>query len=373
MTAALSRRTALSLLSSGLIGTVTVSCAAPSRLGATGPSSFETAHSPSSGPFRSAKPVPIRKLTVAPSRLRTWLSGYAGDSAQKSQAAWTKQFGFAPQALMFYSDWESSWSSRASTIQDDQSLVFPAVGGGKLNILTLGLLLAAPEESGSQRPNPAALARAAHGVDKSAWITMGRAIREAGLNAPSTIVRLGHEMNGNWLPWGTDGQPKRAAEYCAAWRIAVHGVRRTCPLVRFDLCFSAGTGGKSTLDLHYPGDDFVDIVSMDFYDFAESTSCEGFLRSQGSLGFNEVSTFAHSHRKKFALPEWGLNGNDTNQMTRDNPFYVNQVYSALELINFQFPGLVLYDSYFDQDNNFGLKANPKSAAAYRANWARTRV
>lgn len=73
------------------------------------------------------------------------------------------------------------------------------------------------------------------------------------------------EMNGNWYPWGRDDA------YAAAWRQMVTRIRAIAPLARFVWCPNVVWDGTSEdLGRWYPGDDYVDWMGVDGYNWGGS-------------------------------------------------------------------------------------------------------
>lgn len=296
---------------------------------------------------------------------RTWLSGYYGSGDASTRAAWATAYR-PPQVWTSFTDFESTWTQRAAHIRGNQSQYSPPVSDGTtINVLTIGLTLSGSD--GSQQMNETTLRAAAAGEDILGWLLIGDAISAAGLDSPSTVIRLGHEPNGNWYPWATGNNPFLMGLYRRAWQFAQRTVRTICPHVRFDLCLNAQTGGYAAITGHYPGDQYVDIIGLDFYDFVVSKSTRQFSVAQGSCGITNIAAFAASHGKKIALDEWAV-GPNPNVGTRDNPFFVQSIFASLLAAQGTSPGLVSYDSYFNAKNLHNLTLNPQCAAVYRDNW-----
>lgn len=86
-------------------------------------------------------------------------------------------------------------------------------------------------------------------------------------------LRFAHEMNGTWYPWAVGVNGNTAAEYVAAWRHVVtifraeqaHNVRWVWTPIAVDV------GIRAFTDL-YPGDDYVDWVGLDAYNWGTSQS-----------------------------------------------------------------------------------------------------
>lgn len=298
---------------------------------------------------------------------RSWLSGFFGGGDPGTRAAWTSAY-YAPQVWTSFQDYENSWTQKADSIRRKQSLYLPATfDGSTMNVLTLGLILSGTGPH-SQAQNPTALKAAAGGADVSGWAEIAQAINDNSMDAPSTVLRIGHEASGNWYPWATNCESDLEAAYRGAWAHAHDAIAAACPHVRFDLCLNTGRGGVPAIGGHYPGDDYIDIISLDIYDYGTpATTAALFLKMQNGEGFAEVGAFADDHGKKFAIDEWGV-GTQDDQSKRDNPFFVSSIFSSLAGLDQRYPGIVSHDSYFNSANNHNLSRNPKSAAQYQSLW-----
>ncbi len=89
-------------------------------------------------------------------------------------------------------------------------------------------------------------------------------------------IRWGHEMNGNWYPWSIGNNGSDAQTYVQAYRHIHDRFRRAgASNVRWVWCFNA----ESVPDVNwndaaraYPGDDYVDAVAVDGYNFGTTTA-----------------------------------------------------------------------------------------------------
>jgi mannan endo-1,4-beta-mannosidase len=86
-------------------------------------------------------------------------------------------------------------------------------------------------------------------------------------------VRLGHEMNGNWYPWSAATGGNSPADYVAMWRRVV-GIFDSQHLdanhLQWVWCVNADDVGGFTAESFYPGDDYVDWVAIDGYNWGAS-------------------------------------------------------------------------------------------------------
>lgn len=107
-------------------------------------------------------------------------------------------------------------------------------------------------------------------------------------------IRWGHEANGSWYPWAASAKGNSAAAYVAAYRHVVDVFRATgATNVQFVWSMNVSYPGSTTLASLYPGDAYVDVVSLDGYNFG--TSQRGTVWTSPSKLFsssvNEIRAF----------------------------------------------------------------------------------
>ena len=180
-----------------------------------------------------------------------------------------------------------------------------------------------------------ALAAVADGMHDAEFAAAARAISEA---QPGAIIRLGWEMNLNSMAWFAKGQE---ADYIKAFRRVVEIFRRYSNDFKYDWC--PGWGPQdSAADLAYPGDDVVDYIGLDVYDFKYEGSAEQRWNNfylKAAFGLEWHRDFAARHGKPMSYPEWGV-GN-----FGDNPFFVQQMHDWF--VNNE--RNIAYAAYFDVD------------------------
>ncbi|MSV35895.1 MAG: endoglucanase [Bryobacterales bacterium] len=86
-------------------------------------------------------------------------------------------------------------------------------------------------------------------------------------------VRLGHEMNGNWYPWSPAVGGNSPLDYVAMWT-RVRGVFSALQIdpahLQWVWCVNAEDVGGFTAEQFYPGNDYVDWVAIDGYNWGAS-------------------------------------------------------------------------------------------------------
>lgn len=86
-------------------------------------------------------------------------------------------------------------------------------------------------------------------------------------------LRFAHEMNAPWYPWGVTVNQNSAADYLAVW----HHIRGRfqeagATNVKWIWCVDATTRGELSFAALYPGDDTVDWIALDGYNWGTSMS-----------------------------------------------------------------------------------------------------
>ena len=179
------------------------------------------------------------------------------------------------------------------------------------------------------------LADVAGGLHDSEFEAAARAIADA---QPRAVIRLGWEMNIADSAWFAKGQE---ADYISAFRRVVGIFRRYSDGFKYDWCPGWGPQDLDA-DLVYPGDDVVDYIGLDVYDFKFGGSAQErwdthYLKAPFGLQWHR--DFAIRHGKRLSYPEWGVG------QFGDNPFFVQQMHDWF-LAN---KDSIAYAAYFNVD------------------------
>ncbi|PZU11875.1 hypothetical protein [Sphingomonas sp.] len=114
-----------------------------------------------------------------------------------------------------------------------------------------------------------------------------------------------------------------ARAYIAAYRRIAGLFRRASPLFYFDWCPNIGRGGIDP-ESCYPGDDLVDVVSLDVYyraqydDQGHQDAGLGifYYRKSQPYGLDWLAAFGRKHGKLIGLSEWGVDDDRATEFMR---------------------------------------------------------
>ena len=222
------------------------------------------------------------------------------------------------------------------------------------------------------------LSTIAAGNQDYVWRAIARNLRSSGRG--NSIIRMGWEQNIQDWRWYTNASS--AAKYRSAFRRVVQVMRTEAPDLKFDFVVNCGSDldGSSDrlapLKLVYPGDDVVDLVGCDAYDWwalhvTSDANLGRLLHPTNGPGLQDIVDFARAHGKGASFPEWGLAARQgSNNAGGDNPYFISAMHRFLT----QNRDVVAYECYFDHPYTalgsslqIGGK-NPNAAATYVRLW-----
>jgi hypothetical protein len=239
---------------------------------------------------------------------------------------------------------------------------------GKLNV---GLPMITDDGQGS-------FATIAAGNHDAAW--RGVATNLVANGRGDSVVRIGWESN--LRDWRWQATAANAAQYKAAFRHIVQVMRATAPGLKFEFGVACGSGLSGSgdrlapLTAVYPGDDVVDLVGCDIYDWwnthatNDAQFASNVARNSAGPGVQDVADFARAHGKGASYGEWGLAKNQNgNNGGGDNAFFVDAMYRFFTANR----DVVVFENYFDEPdpyigNSIQTGQNPNAGARYQALW-----
>jgi beta-mannanase len=187
---------------------------------------------------------------------------------------------------------------------------------------------------------------------------LGTNLVAAGLQ--NSVIRLGPEMNGPWEAdfIGTTTQEQNLWAQCFANEVT--GLRQAAgEHFLIDWNPNACTQNEPYSSF-YPGNAYVDIVGLDFYDVgcdSPSTPLNFTQLSNETYGLTSFEAFAAAQGKPMSFPEWGL-----ANLAGDDPAYIDGIGSTVATHDFAF------EAYFDAGAGSSLplgSTTPLSLAAFQ--------
>ncbi|MDB5375529.1 MAG: hypothetical protein JWP04_4171 [Belnapia sp.] len=170
-------------------------------------------------------------------------------------------------------------------------------------------------------------------------------------------IRTGWEFNGDWFPWSAAG---KEADFIGAYRAFVDTFRSVSDRFLFEWNVNESYGSMNPAKA-YPGDDYVDIIGMDFYwdtNWNSSNPAEAWESMVSrKYGLAWLEDFASAHGKPTAYSEWGVE-------TDNAAPYLAKVKQWFDSHN------VVYQSYWNSDAAFEGKLSdgglPAAGDAFRS-------
>lgn len=288
----------------------------------------------------------------------TWLSGVSKDGPSATEfGAWRGE----PVTIM------GGWADVGLDI---------FIGGYVLEAIPSDLAFDYATGAWGRDGSSGSLAQAAAGAYDAQWTEGVKKTASLRPNA-TTYYRPFHEMNGDWYPWRvTAGQEENFKQ---AWIRYTNIVRANDPNGKMTIGYNANTApGNATAEQMWPGDEYVDVIGVDFYDqwptFSSQSVWDQNLNEEQNSSPRGLATwqaFAVRHGKPLAFPEWGLHRGDKNGASTDNPLYIELMHNFFRTNAGSGPGQVLYDIYFNIDSDAGAvilpnAPNPNAASKYTA-------
>jgi hypothetical protein len=231
------------------------------------------------------------------------------------------------------------------------------------------------------------LAQGAAGDENANFVAIAKNLVALGFG--NAILRPGWEFDGNWYPWTVQSNSD-AANFATYWQNIVTAMQ-SVPGANFKFLWSPA--GFQTLSWNindaYPGNAYVDDVSLDVYDW----SWDGTIVPSGdphnsatvgqskavfnqyltdTEGLNWLASFAQAHNKPIVIPEWAVTSRTDGHGLGDDPTFINDMYNWFTANNVAW---VVYfvDDVTDNNNqriNFLLTDGhfPNSLAAFEGDF-----
>ena len=135
------------------------------------------------------------------------------------------------------------------------------------------------------------------------------------------IFRPWHEHTGSWFWWGQN--LCTTEQYKALWQMTYDYMMVERGMTNLVWAYSPGAGELSSEDVcaeRYPGDDIVDIVGFDCYQYAGNSIYMKDMKNALEI----IASFAKKHDKIIAVTETGYEG------IKDSKWWTEVLYPALK-------------------------------------------
>lgn len=295
------------------------------------------------GPAQAAKPTRTTTSTTPPPRtFGVAIPGAPTDLSGLSQL--TSELGAAPQQVTWYAAWSAGTD-------------FPSAAAA--NIAATG---ATPEVTWEPWDPSAGVDQPAYSLDRitagaydsylTRWATQIRSYGQP------VVIRLAHEMNGNWYPWSEQVNGNGAGDYAAMWRHVV-SLFRTDKATNVIWTWSPNVPytGATALKSVYPGDSYVDRVALDGYNWSTLQTWSSW-QSFADIFATGVSALHSLTTKPIYIGEVGC-----PEVGGDKAAWVTDMFAWLS----QHPevrGVTWFD--YNKETDWRIDSSAASLAAFRA-------
>ena len=204
-----------------------------------------------------------------------------------------------------------------------------------------------------------------------------RAVKSSG--AP-VLIRLAHEMNGDWYPWGTAYVSNDARfngnspdDYVAMWQrvvriFRVEGARNAswvwAPNIVYQTTFNSYERQRADLEDLYPGDEWVDWIGLSIYNDGARRPWRSFGQLfDGSYRIIAALTDKPMMIAELGVTEQGAPRGESKAQWISNAFLqeIPRRYSRVKLVNYFFR-----DKTNVGESNFRFDSSPGALQAFRS-------
>ncbi len=315
--------------------------------------------SPRSSPSAASSGRMARAIYGTPRSGMAWHSGiWTGQGMSATRTAQAEKWAGHPFDFVTVYPGYNTWAEMADSAWTSQ------VMKGYKGRLAYGLPLLPNNRRGQWND-------VLSGANDAVFRKIARDLRQGGFG--DAAIRVGLEANGDWFAWGATAAT--APKFRAAFQRVVKIMNAETPSLTFWFDTSSGFGlpgqrnRMDALTLLYPGDLYVDGISMDHYDHWQmiarnSLSWSTAMRPVKGPGLADAAAFARAHRKGFAVPEWGTSGAAAGG--GDNPYFVQKMHDFFMANR----DVLVFECYFNEPDPYIKNAifspvqMPKASAAY---------
>jgi hypothetical protein len=268
---------------------------------------------------------------------------YAGPANLTGIAAFAATTGTKPSIASDFLPGNAGWSGMDGT-NGSLSWQFARGWTGSGYTLSLGVPIIPTDSAGTA---VGTLAAGATGAYNAYYVTLARTLVAAGES--SAYLRLGWEFDGSWFAWSAT-TPAAESNYARYFQQIVTAMRSVSG-EHFKFVWnpdaSAFTQKGYAVTLAYPGNAYVDDISIDAYDqtWATPQTVQNAWNETVLPALTASYAFAKKQGESFGISEWGVTIRSDGHGLGDDPYYVNNFITWMKNAG---SGLA-YESYFNYD------------------------
>ena len=173
------------------------------------------------------------------------------------------------------------------------------------------------------------------------------------------ILRFGFEMNGDWFGWGQ--QPKA---FKSAWKRVHKIIREDAGARNVQFMFAPNVewdqrNKLAAIELYYPGDEFVELLGLDGYNFGDSHSKDHRWQSYQTIFEKSIAKMSQANKPLFLSEIGCAEGPRKAQWIKE---FLKSVTSDSRVKGF------IYYNHFDPNKgepNWLLKSDPNTLKIFK--------
>lgn len=280
---------------------------------------------------------PDAKADAAPSRDLGVYIPWSTDYLTQLDS-FTQLVGGAPKIVMWYSDWTKPLvtASRLDTIR----------ARGAVSQITWE-----PWNDSQDANQPAYALKNIVAGDFDAYID--QSARDAAAYQQPFQIRFAHEMNGTWTSWGRGVNTNTSSDYVAAWRRVV-SIFRARGATNVEWVWTPNVDPLPFSDL-YPGDDWVDWVGLDGYNWGSLDRWQSFTDVFSSA----YDSLASLTSKRMIIGETGSNESGGDKAGWIRSGFLTEIPDRFPRIQ----AVIWFNK--NQQTDWRIQSSATSLAAYR--------
>jgi autotransporter-associated beta strand protein len=170
------------------------------------------------------------------------------------------------------------------------------------------------------------------------------------------FLRLAHEMNGNWYPWGSGVNGNTSGQYLQMWR-HVHDIFTSVGATNVTWVWCVNfVDGLPAISRFYPGDNYVDWISLDGYCRNPSTSDYSSLAANTMIQLTNIAP-----GKPIMVAETGCNQFVSNK----SQWFRNALTNYLPMVQPRIKAWVYFNSTNSDGNDWRITSPAGATSGYQ--------